>query len=55
MSSIEKREQWFLLLLKRLVGVRCGEHGLEFIIQFIITPLGEEDGGDQPPATAVHQ
>ena len=50
MSSIEKREQWFLLLLKRLAGVRCGEHGLEFIILFIIPPLGEEDGGDRWPA-----
>jgi len=30
--------------------MRCGVHGLEFIILFIIPQLGEEDGGDRWPA-----
>jgi hypothetical protein len=48
-SSIQKRGG-VLFFLTRLANVRCGVHGLEFIILFIIPPLGEEDGGDRWPA-----
>jgi hypothetical protein len=48
-SSIQKRGG-FLFFLTRLANMRCGVHGLEFIILFIIPQLGEEDGGDRWPA-----
>lgn len=48
-SSIQKRGG-FLFFLSRLANLRCGVHGLEFIILFIIPQLGEEDGGDRWPA-----